>query len=182
MPIHFDDPRWSTLVGGYRTPYDARPALRQLAANWRDDSVWSELWNELHHQADVGDASYAAVPALVEIARGVTERGFNFYSLAAVIEIERHARDNPEIPEWLVPDYLAAWKALLPMALEELRVSRDPYAVQSAIAVVALAKGRTKLARLILDLDDSELDELLDDQLAWGENYLLDRPPRLQIE
>lgn len=42
------------MHGGYRIPYDASAPLIQLEAGRH---VWDELWNELHHQGDVGDAS-----------------------------------------------------------------------------------------------------------------------------
>jgi len=65
--MRLTDARWSMLAGGYRIPYDPRPALSKLAANFADKSAWDELWNELHHQGNVGEASYAAVTALVDI-------------------------------------------------------------------------------------------------------------------
>ena len=67
--MHYDDPRWRTLAGGYRTPYAPTPALARFESGTRLAETWDELWNELHHQGDVGEASYAAVPALVEIRR-----------------------------------------------------------------------------------------------------------------
>jgi hypothetical protein len=33
-----------------------------LQSNTDSSKAWDELWNELHHQRDVGEASYAAVP------------------------------------------------------------------------------------------------------------------------
>jgi len=174
-----DDPRWAGLNGGYRIPYDPRLALRRLEANWRDEEAWSELWDELHHQADVGEASYAAIPALVAIGGRVAERGWNFYGLAATIESERHARDNPPIPSWLVDDYRSAWAELLLLALDELRTTRDPDVIQTGLAVISLAKGQTKIGFLISVLDESELDELLGEGIVWDEYYDADRLPRL---
>jgi hypothetical protein len=174
-----DDSRWSALAGDYRTLYDVRPLLKRLASNWQDDAAWTELWQELHHQADVGDASYAAVPVLVELGRCVPARGWNFYGLLATIETERHASDNPPMPEWLVSEYLTAWEQLLPLALEELQATSDPYVVQTALAVVALAKGDRRLGTLLSGLDTSELVEILDEQIAWSERYEPARPPEL---
>ena len=51
-------------------PYDASIALKKLEAvesNKEIDEIFKELWNELHHQGNVGEASYAAVTALVDI-------------------------------------------------------------------------------------------------------------------
>jgi hypothetical protein len=59
------DSKWSTLAGGYRLPYDPRPAISKLAVNLDVANAWEELWDNLHHQGDVGEASYAAVSAFV---------------------------------------------------------------------------------------------------------------------
>lgn len=66
------------------------------------------------------------------------------------------------------------------MALEDLRTTRDPYVVQTGLAVVALAKGLTKLGFLISGLDESELDEILQRELGWNEQYDVDRSPRIE--
>ncbi len=96
--LRLDDPRWSTLRGGYRAPYDAS---LPLAALERGEDGWNDLWDGLHHQGDVGEASYAAVPHLVRIASGWPTRDWNVYSLVSLIEVERHRRGNPPIPAWL---------------------------------------------------------------------------------
>ena len=89
--MQLDDERWAHLRGGYGEPYDPRDAMRRLSDS--DVSAWEELWQELHHQGDVGEASYAALPALVRVheARGVAD--WNTYALAATIE---EARQNPK--------------------------------------------------------------------------------------
>jgi hypothetical protein len=45
--------------------------------------VWDELCNELHHQGDVGLASYAAIPQLVRISE--ERRGFGAILVIAVL-------------------------------------------------------------------------------------------------
>ena len=60
--MEFDDPRWDSLQGGYRVPYDPRKALSALERGKETESAWQELCTELYHQGDVGEASYAAVP------------------------------------------------------------------------------------------------------------------------
>lgn len=101
--IALDDPRWQGLGGGYGVEYDRRGALRALAANWDDGKPGMSLWNELHHQGDVGEASYASVPTLVALAETATRRDWNVYALTATIEVERHRRDNPSLTEWMAP-------------------------------------------------------------------------------
>lgn len=70
-------------------PFDPRAALQNLESNVHVKEAWHELWEELHHQGDVGEASYAAVPHLVRIYR---ERGaidWNTYAIVAVTELAR---------------------------------------------------------------------------------------------
>lgn len=106
------DPKWTSLAGGYGDLYDPRPALSKIAAGVAVSSVWEELWNELHHQGDVGEASYAAVTALVEIYSDGRPLDWNLFALCATIEVERHRRRNPLLPEWLHDDYATAWQKL----------------------------------------------------------------------
>src|SRR5436190_18917394 len=63
--IDFDDKRWEGLKGGYKIAYDPRPALRELESGNPVDPIWDELWEDLHHQDTIGEASYAAVPHLI---------------------------------------------------------------------------------------------------------------------
>jgi hypothetical protein len=162
------DRRWQQLHGGYRIPFDASVPLAQLEAG---KPVWDQLWEELHHQGDVGEASYAAVPHLVRIAQGITVRDWNVYALVALIEIERHRKNNPPLPDWLRPDYEAAWRDITTLALTDLAASSDPFTVRSALGVVAVGRGQLKLGALLCHFDDSELTELAEEKLAWSQLY-----------
>ena len=166
-----NDHRWTELRGGYKERYDPRASIGRLAANNQVDTTWEELWNELHHQGDVGDASYAAIILLADAFQSRLPTDWNLFALAATIEVERHRRTNPLIPDWLSDDYRCAWEQLVEMALTSLRLSRDTLLVQSALAVVALGRNAVKLGALIIDLDSSEVDEILDDKMAWPDLY-----------
>ena len=158
--LAFDDSRWETLHGGYRVPYDARPALADLATADDTESAWKALWNELHHQGDVGEASYAAVPHLVRIHRERSAPDWNTYALVACIEIVRHRGQNPPLPEWLRSSYEAAWAELPKLAMHDLESSDDPNLVRCSLGVIALSKGLPVAAELILDFDEDELREV----------------------
>ena len=162
------DERWRQLHGGYRKPFDASAPLLRLEAG---EAVWDELWEELHHQGDVGEASYAAVPHLVRIAQAMPVRDLNVYALVATIEIERHRKANPPLPIWLQADYEAAWKDIAALALSDLAASIDPFTVQSALGVVAVARGQLKLGALLWHLDESEVTKLAEEKLAWSQLY-----------
>jgi hypothetical protein len=44
--LSLDDPIWRELRGGYGIPYDASQTLVRME---HGESVWEELWEELHH-------------------------------------------------------------------------------------------------------------------------------------
>jgi len=166
--LTLDDPKWKKLIGGYRVPYDASLALKAMESGCL---VWKELWNELHHQGDVDTASYAAIPQLVRIATSASVRDWNFYGLVSMIEIERHRKRNPEVPDWLLPDYESAWHQLLPIALSDLKCQLDNITIQTILSVIAISKGNMKLGAFLADLDSSELDSLVDETLDWSALY-----------
>jgi hypothetical protein len=60
--------------------------------------IFEELWNELHHQGDVGLASYLAVPQLVRIGKTKGLFDWNLLGLCSVIEQQRHLGQNPPLP------------------------------------------------------------------------------------
>jgi hypothetical protein len=166
-----EDPRWKALTSGYRLAYDPRSAIEALATPARRDSVWNELWRELHHQGDVGDASYVAIPLLTEVRSKDPDLGWQFYALCATIEIERWRKRNPPLPSWLAEDYEAAWRAILAFALSDLQVSTDRLMIQSALTAVAVARHEIKLGAMLAFLDESEIDEWVEENLAWSELY-----------
>jgi hypothetical protein len=158
------------MQGGYRMPYDPRPAIAEVARAPLEQAAWDELWNELHHQGDVGEASYASVPLLVEACQSGA-RNENFYGLLATIEVERHRRSNPELPEWLAESYPRALLRARALALADLANAIDRHAARSAMAVVALASGDTELGALLAHLDSDQIGELLETFMDWGDLY-----------
>ena len=158
--LELDDPRWKTLQGGYRVPYDASIALGKLKTTSDPEPVWEELWNELHHQGDVGEASHAAVPQLVRIHTETGRLDWNLYALVSVIEIERHAKQNPPLPEWMKQSYELAWKKLIELGLRDLQNAEDELTVRSILGAIALGKGLKKLGGLLTTFDSDEIEDL----------------------
>jgi hypothetical protein len=62
--LNLDDDRWDELSGGYsnEVPPSSFPCDRE--------ATWHDMWDDLRHQGDVGEAWYAAVPHLVRIYLG----------------------------------------------------------------------------------------------------------------
>jgi len=169
--LPYDDPRWRELKGGYKTPYNPIASLKNLESNGGSEDVWDELWQELHHQGDVGEASYAAVPHLIRIQKERGDLGWNVYAFLSTIEIERHRKSNPPIPPWLESSYNQAWQDLLKVALRHIQTADDPLLVRSLLGAISISKGLVKLGAVISYFNESELLELLDEQMAWSELY-----------
>jgi hypothetical protein len=158
--LSLDDPRWTNLAGGYRTPYDPRPALAKLQSGRDVSAVWHELWNNLHHQGDVDLASYAALPHLVHIYKEHPSRDYNPYTMVAVIELARNRGKNPDVPSWLADGYLESIHELATVGMNELAQSSDPELVPAILSILALAKGLRTYARFLLDNSEEELLDL----------------------
>ncbi len=154
-----DDKRWTTMTGGYRLPFDPRPLLSRLETEHDTESVWRELWDELHHQGDVGDASFAAVPHLVRIhcKRGLPD--WNTYAIVAAIELARNEGTNPDVPNWIEKDYFHAIQELAEIGIHQISQTRDPEVVRAILSIIAIEKGLRIHGKFLVDYSE---DELLD--------------------
>jgi hypothetical protein len=85
--LSLDDNRWNDFTGGYRIKCDPRPLLAELERAQNKETAWHGLWEELHHQGDVGEASYASVPHLVRIDRTSGIVDWNTYAIVAIIAL-----------------------------------------------------------------------------------------------
>ena len=162
--LDLTDPRWNDLEGGYGIPFDPRPLFERLEQTSEPDAVWEELWENLHHEGEVGEASYAAVPQLVRIVGARGGADWNLYALAGTIELERGMDGNPELPDWLAESYEAAWERLFDSALREIVTAEDSVLLRCLLATLAIAKGDHRRGRVLLDVTDDELDTFLGEE------------------
>jgi len=160
--LDYDDPKWKEVKGGYKTLYDPTPILRKLEQDKEIKEAWEELWSELHHQGDLGEASYAAVPHLVRIASIQPTFDWNFYSLVSVIEIERHRKTNPGIPSWLRTSYQEAWSAIPYIVTSRITNEKNDLTIRSMLGALAISKGLMQYGILMTCFDESEIEEYLD--------------------
>jgi hypothetical protein len=158
--LSLDDKRWGDMKGGYRIPYDPRPAFQLLEAGEQVERAWSELWEDLYHQGDVGQASYAAVPHIVRIHRQRTVVDWNTYALVATIELARGRGNNPTLPDFLKAGYESALRELAELGLGELGRADDKEATRSILGVLALWKGAPTYARILIEFSEDEILEL----------------------
>jgi hypothetical protein len=155
--LNLDDRRWSDLTGGYRTLFDPRPLLAKLETGQDAAVAWHGLWEELHHQGDVGEASYAAVPHLVRIHRKLAVVEHNAYAMVALIELARKKSGNPELPKWLEEDYFAAIRELAEIGAVEILRTQDLEVVRAILGVLALAKGLRIHGKFLVEYSEDEL-------------------------
>lgn len=158
--ISLDDNKWKKLEGGYRIQYDASVPLKRLEQATTDEeteSVFTELWDELHHQGDVGLASYYAVPHLIRIAKEKNLYNWNVFGLVATIEIARYS-NNPKLPEELKPAYLHAIQKELPELITKGITGKwNTTMTAAALSAMAVSKGHIEMADAILKMEDESL-------------------------
>jgi hypothetical protein len=157
--LSLDDNRWNGLTGGYRMKCDPRPMLAALESEQTRETAWHELWEELRHQGDVGEASYASVPHLVRIHRTSGTVDWNTYAMVAIIELARGKGNNPGLPTWLEEDYFRAIRELAEIGVAEIWRTEEPDTVRAILGLIAIAKGLRTHGRFLVEYSE---DELLD--------------------
>jgi len=163
--LTLDDPIWRSAEGGYRMTYDASVALRRLESTRdadEEDELLDELWDNLHHQGDVGLASYMALPQLGRLAKVTKLFYWKLIGLCAVIEAQRHKGSNPELPVGLKGYYMEGLTSLRDLVLRNLRQDLDADSLRMSFAMLALCDGKVKLGRTLLACDDDVADEVLE--------------------
>lgn len=157
--LALDSPRWAELQHAYGAADDIPTLLRRLdpaVSDTAEDEPWFTLWSSLAHQDDVYPASFAAVPYVVDaIAMDPTAAGFNFFQLAAWIEIRR-VRNGTRVPNDLSGAYFAALARLPQLVADAAARPWDRDLLACALAAVAAAKGDTEMAEAILELSEDD--------------------------
>lgn len=157
--LGFDDERWKHLMGGYKIPFDPRPHPRKLEIQQDTATAWEEPWEELHHQGDVGEASYAAVPELVRIHRSGGAADWNLDAMVAIIELARTESQNPELPVCLQDDYFRSIQEVAQMGTEEILYAEESETKRAILSVIAIARGlRTHGKFLVSYSEDEQLE------------------------
>lgn len=156
--LPLDDPRWAGYRGGYNRAVTTNvvPFLQRLAAVAVSQQDWNILWDDLHHQGDVGEASYAVVPYLVEYARIAPVIPWHVFGFTAVVELERTENRNPPIPPEIEVSYRAAIEELPRIGFARVQAWGED-AFEPFMACLALSLGRRQHARAYLDLSESEI-------------------------
>ena len=172
--LPLDDPRWQTYNGGYnRVPFNCVPLIRQLQTDGPSESFWETVWDELHHQGDVGEATYAFVPYLAQHLIGADIVDSQIFGFVSVVELERHSHGNPPIPTELQSGYDWGIQQLLSAALSKPIAEWDEYLLRYYVALLAAVKGHRTLCTAYQEMGDTEartfLAEFFGDS-SWTES------------
>jgi len=163
--MDLDNSIWSTLEGGYKIPYNASRPLRKLRDATQQDeikNIFTELWDNLHHQGDVGIASYLAIPHIVSICINKRSLDWNFIGLCVLIENCRLEDHNPELPKEYEHIYFDSLTKFEKYLLLNFKSITDRTALRLTLALFATVNGQPSLGRAIEILDDDVLSELLE--------------------
>ena len=168
ISLDLDDKIWPKLEGGYRIPYNASRPLKKLkdSAHQKDQEViFTELWYNLHHQGDVGLASYLSVPQLVSICINKNSLDWNFIGLCTTIENCRLNGDNPELPPEYQEDYHESLTLFERYLLLNFKNIIDRVAVRLTLSLFATVNGQPDLGKAIEMLDEDMITEFLKEYL-----------------
>ena len=159
--LPLDDSRWVTYRTGYnRAPFDLRVFLECVLSASVPEGAWSVLWDELHHQGDVGELSYATVPYLVSYAEQAQPMAWHAFGFPAVVEVARlNNPKNPPVPEELEPAYRDSFARLASIALQRGEGAWGEHCFEPVMACIALTYNRPRHAELYLDASEQEIPE-----------------------
>jgi len=156
--LPLNDPRWAEYRGGYnRAVLNVVPFLKKLESGVVTEDDWGILWDDLHHQGDVGEASYAVVPYLVDYARTAQVIAWHVFGFTVIVEPERTENRNPPVPAEIEPSYSAAIRDLPRIGFNRVE-SWGEDAFEPFMACLALSLGRRAHARAYLDMSESEIE------------------------
>jgi hypothetical protein len=150
-------PNVASYRGGYnRRPYDITSLVSRLLHEGTSPASWEEVWDELYHQGDVGEATFALVPFLVEHIRTAEEIDPMAVAFVVTVELDRETPGNPPVPPELWDVYRQALHDLPLVALSHPNQRWNEELVMYVAATVALAHEHRQLARAYCEFDTEQ--------------------------
>lgn len=183
-PLPLDSPRWSELGHAYGSAEDVPSMLEQLASetveHWTKRGMgfeangWDRFGPAVHHQGDVYDSTYAAVPHLVRLAEaaGPRERLIYFGYVGSIVS---QARERP--PEDLVNAYEAALEKGHRMFLSQLLEGESGPVGSGDLAALAALAGHPEVGYLLDFFEEMHLTCPQDHQI----NVWFDKSSRMVV-
>lgn len=153
--LSLESQRWSELRHAYGSAGDIPELLRSLQslpASNDDSEPWFTLWSALAHQGDVFDASFAAVPHVVDaLSRNPLKADFSYFQFPAWVEICR-VKTGIVVPADLQADYVSALARLPALVAAAAARDWDEGFLRCALAALSVAKGQPSVAEASLEL------------------------------
>jgi hypothetical protein len=121
----------------------------------------------LHHQGDIGEASYALVahlPAVLERAGKPVAQALAF---AAVVEQQRCVPRNPPLPPELDHCYHKALRELLTISTTTWPTSAPAELVSAYSSLFAIVSGQPVLSRAYFELGINEAKAFLKEHIGY---------------
>lgn len=162
--LDLDSSRWAELQHAYGNAADIPVLLRGLTHLPLPDGntePWFSLWSALAHQGDVFDASFAAVPHVIEaLSSDPAAADSSYFQFPAWVEICRH-RGRVEVPPDLRDAYFASLKRLPALAGVAARTDWDDGHLACVLAAIAASQGQLDVAEAVLELDSDTAIEFV---------------------
>lgn len=158
--------RWRSLTDAYGAAEQVPTLLAGLASFPAEATSraepWYSLWSRLCHQGDVYPASFAAVPHIIDtLARAPARATLSFFLLPAAIELARH-ENATVVPGDLRADYRDALDRIPELAARAACRPWEADVCQAVLAAIAASRAQYDIAKLLLDVDPSDIKEVLE--------------------
>ncbi|MBT9588778.1 hypothetical protein IV102_35920 [bacterium] len=161
----WSDPCWSHYKSGYnRRHYDCEGLIRELQQSGPTEGFWDQLWGELHHQGDVGEASYAILPHLVKYLSHFQGALTEWLAFAATVEECRQNLDgqnNPPLPTEIASAYYHALRDLIALTLARSPRQSTEEDVRYLASLIAFTHGQPRLGKAYPDFSAEEAERWL---------------------
>lgn len=157
--------RWSELHHAYGAASDIPELLLQLStlpeSNGKAEP-WFSLWSALAHQGDVYEASFAAVPHVVDAAAtNPLQADSVYFQFPAWVEICRK-KQGIDVPSELSAAYFDALSKLPSLVAAASGRQWDADFLQCALSAIAAAKGQTIVAEAVQELSPEVAGEFME--------------------
>ena len=165
--LPLDSDRWVELRGG-KGRYDAAPILEELREGYLPlERFWSIAWDELHHQGEVGNASYLAIPWIWQHYQDAgLEPDEELLWFAGMVERRRRSGDNEALLADFAAGYHRSLHEIAAVAAAGESGLRSFGATKACCHLLAVLGDQDPLAELLDLLEEDQLPRLLD---ALGE-------------
>ena len=141
------------LIGGYGSPIDEWDLFDSHILNGSNSlEFWEWVWDELHHQGDVGSASYWSA---VQIAKMYTTRGAISSDLLGFLFCLSDPGLVHDDIKWIISEYTVEKEKYLNMCIEKRSEITELELLKLLLANISLGTN-CKYMAIYLDLIDVE--------------------------